>query len=145
MVDGRLHGALAAVDDEHDHRLGLDHADRGDLVPDHFGDAPRQGFRRLRQPHGHDIVEPAFGQRFQQQRGLGVGVIAPRHADGMQPVATGGRDRFGPQNRGGRLLRGLQWRRMPAGHDLKGFTVDRGAVGVLSLDEDQADGGRGYR
>ena len=28
---------------------------------------------------------------------------------------------------------------------LKGFKVDRGAVGVLSLDEDQADGGRGHR
>ena len=60
VVDGRLHGAVAGVDDQRDHRLGLDDAYRGGVVADDLGDAPRQRFGGLRHPDRHDVVETAI-------------------------------------------------------------------------------------
>ena len=142
---GRLHGALAGMHDERDHRLGFDDAYRGGVVADDLGDAPRQRFGRLRQPDRHDVFETRSDKDSRQQGGLGVGVVAPGHADGVQPVAPGGGDRLGAQHRGGGLLRGLQRTRPPAGADLECFAVHGGAVGFLPFDKHETDGRRCHR
>ena len=38
VVDRGLHGAVADVHDQRDHRVGLEHAHRGGVEPDHLGD-----------------------------------------------------------------------------------------------------------
>ena len=90
------------------------------------------GFRRLRQSHRHDVVEPAFGQRLQQQRGLGVGAIAPCHADGTDTTAVIGGERLAAQHGGGGAFRGLDGRRRPS--DLESVSFERDPVDVLSPD-----------
>ena len=145
VVDRGLHRAVAEMHDQRDHRLGLEHAHRGGAVADDLGDPPRQRLGGLGQPHGYDVVETGVGQGLQQQRGLGVGVVAPGDTDGMQTVTAGRGDRFTAQHRCGRLFGGLRGAGPAPKADLECVAVHGGAVGVLPFDEDEADGGRRYR
>ena len=57
-------------------------------------------------------------------------------------MATRGDDRLGTQHSGGGLLAGLHRTRPSAGGDLEPVAAHGGAVGILSLDKNKADGGR---
>ncbi|BBY42444.1 hypothetical protein MCEL_07390 [Mycolicibacterium celeriflavum] len=57
----------------------------------------------------------------------------------MQPVATIGGKRLGPQHRRRGLIGGLSWRGPTKRKNLDGIAVDGRAVGILSFDEDKAD------
>ncbi len=144
-VERGLHRAVAEMHDQRDNSLGLEHAHRGGAVADDLRDPPSQRLGGLRQPHGHDVVETGVGQGLQQQRGLGVGVVAPGDTDGMQTVTARRGDRFTAQHRSGRLFGGPRGAGPAPEADLKCVAVHGGAVGVLPFDEDEADGGRRYR
>ena len=60
-------------------------------------------------------------------------------------MATGGGDRLGTQHSGGGLFGGLHGARPSAKGDVESVAVHGGAVGVLSFDKNQADGGRRHR
>ena len=60
-------------------------------------------------------------------------------------MTASGCDRLGPQHRRGRLVGGLLGTRRPPGQDFEGVAVHGGSVGVLSLHEDETDGGRRHR
>ena len=126
---------------ERDHDVRFDDADRGGLVADDGGHAAGQCLGGLRKPDRDDVVEARLRQRPHQRRCLGVGVLAPGHPDGMQaPAAVGGKG-FGSEHGGGGLFR----RRKRAVVDVECVAIHRGAVGVLTLDENQADGRRSHR
>ena len=88
------------------------------------------------------LSKPDSDKRFEQKRSLRVGVLAPCHADRVQPVAARRGDRLGAHHGSGRLLGGVDGADKASVVNRELVLVHRGAVGFLAFDEDEPNGGR---
>ena len=141
LLDDRLCLAVVAVDHHDDRRLMLEDADGGLLVADDGRDGYRQSFDGLEQPNRHDVVKPCIGQCFQQQRGLGGGLVVPGHSDDPQMVIACGGQRVHPHDFFGDLLRGIYGGNAATGEQRQLVMVQDGAVCAMSFSKDPPDGG----
>ena len=100
VVDRGLRCAVSGIHHQRDELTGFDQADRGRRVMRTLGDFARQRIGGRRQTHLDDIRKTGFGQRVDQRRRIGTGLVTPRHADRLHVAAPSGEQLFRPPHHG---------------------------------------------